>query len=339
MHIEQNLIGASLAAAMVAGLTACGGEFSRPDTSGHEISLSVKPFYKDLMHGGPISADSLAANLERKYGGYFDTFCAGELRIGLPGDPGFSAELERFLSAEENGEVMAACDSVYDRLDADSDISDAFSCFAALFPGKPVPTDVYCHFSGFNDRMFVDSTYISFGIEHYLGAKCRFYEWLQIPVYARQTRDLNWLVSDLVKAWIYSTTPETSGKDDVLTALIYQGKTLYATHRCIPGIDEPTLLGMTEEQVEWCKANEARMWAYLAEHKLLYSTSMQDKCKIVNEGPFTSYFGNKSPGRAATYCAYNIVRGYARNHPDISLGQLMELPDAQEVLRGSRYNP
>lgn len=56
--------------------------------------------------------------------------------------------------------------------------------------------------------------------------------------------------------------------------------------------------------------------AYL-EHKLLYSTAMLDRSKIVNEAPFTSYFGNKSPGRAAIYCAYNIVRAYMDAHPEL----------------------
>lgn len=320
-------------------LTACGGEFRHPDTSGCEITLSVKPFYKDLMEHDGKDANELAASLEHKYGYYFDTFCQGELRIGKRGDALFAQEFDRFINAPENDEVFHACDSVYATINADDAISDAFSCFRALFPERPYPTDIYCHFSGFNDRMFVDSTFISFGIEHYLGASCRFYEWLQIPHYARLTRSTTWLVSDLVKAWVYCTMPETSGREDVLTALIYQGKTLYCVHSCIPDLDEAVLFGMTDEQLNWCKTYEARMWAYLAEHKLLYSTALLDRSKIVNEAPFTSYFGNKSPGRAAIYCAYNIVRSYMASHPDTSLSSLMDNPDAQEILQGSHYNP
>lgn len=329
----------TLASATLMTMTACGGEFRHPDTSECRVDLTVRPFYKDLMARDGVPTAQKAQNLETLYGHYFSTFCQGELRIGRRGDVSYVDELDRFLSAPENAEVMSLCDSVYDGIDIDAKLSDAFSCFRALFPGRPYPTDVYCHFSGFNDRMFVDSTFISFGIEHYLGPKCRFYDWLQIPPYARRTRDTPWIVSDLVKAWIYATMPEPSGREDVLTALIYQGKTLYAVHSCMPDIDEATLFGMSDEQLEWCKANESRMWAYLAEHKLLYSTKLLDRSKIVNEAPFTAYFGNKSPGRAALYCAYNIVRGYMKNHPETTLGQLMDNPDAQEILQSSRYNP
>lgn len=330
---------AILASATLVILTACGGDFRHPDTSGSRVDLSVRPFYKDLMAKEGKTADEKAAALEAEYGQYFDTFCQGELRIGKRGDVGFAEELERFLSAPENDEVMSKCDSVFARIDIDDELSDAFSCFRALFPNRPYPTDVYCHFSGFNDRMFVDSTFISFGIEHYLGAGCRFYAWLQIPPYAQYTRDTPWIVSDLVKAWIYSTMPETSGREDVLTALIYQGKTLYAVHSCIPDISDETLFGMSSAQLDWCRTNEARMWAYMAEHKLLYSTKMMDRSKIVNEAPFTAYFGNKSPGRAALYCAYNIVSGYMKAHPETSLSELMDNPDAQEILQTSKYNP
>lgn len=319
-------------------LTACGGDFRHPDTSGCELNLSVAPFYKDLMTNN-ADIQHLATSLEDKYGDYFSTFCSAELRIGKKGDPMFIEELTRFINAPENDEVIPACDSVWSSLNINNDISDAFSCFRAIFPDAPYPSAVYCHFSGFNDRMFVDSTYISFGIEHYLGSNCRFYAWLQIPQYARFTRSKDYIVSDLLKAWIYSTMPETSDREDVLTAMIYQGKVLYALHSCIPSISDELLFGMSTDQIEWCKTNESRMWAYLAEHKLLYSTVLLDRSKIVNEAPFTYYFGNKSPGRAALYCAYNIVRAYMSRHENISMTDLMRIDDSQELLSGSAYNP
>ncbi len=325
--------------AVPALLCGCSGEFHHADVSGHEVSLNVKPFYKDMMKGGEKSPAQLSKELDDKYGAFYSDFCNYELRIGLPGSALCDSMLGRFLSQPENAEVIAACDSVYDKLDIDADISDAFSCFAALFPQRPVPGDVFCHFSFFNSRILVDSAYVSFAIESYLGSDCRFYEWLELPVYARKNRSDNFIVSDLVKAWILSTMPEASGKQDVLTSIIYQAKVLYALHCCIPSIDDVTLFGMTKGEVEWCKANEANMWGCLVERKLLYSTDMLDKNKLVNDAPFTFFFGNNSPGRAAIYCGYNIVRGYMKEHPDVTPEALMAITDAQSILQGSKYNP
>lgn len=329
----------SLGLISLVAFAGCTSEFKHPDTSNCEKSLTVIPFYKDLMESGNGDMSSLNNSLLAKYGKFYTNFCEQELRIGTPGTTMCDSILVRFLSQPENAEVISLCDSVYSKIDVNSEVSDAFSCFAALFPSLPVPEQVLCHFSFFNSRILVDSTYISFGIENYLGSDCRFYEWLDIPVYARQNRETKWIVTDLIKAWVLSTMPEQSDKDDILTALIYQAKVLYATHCCLPNIDDATLFGMTDEQLKWCEEYEANMWGALVENKLLYSTNVLDRNKLVNEAPFTFFFGNNSPGRAAFYCAYNIVRGYMKNHSDVTPQMLMDIKDAQSILQGSKYSP
>lgn len=320
------------------GCTGCGDSLERPDTSGHEVTLRLRPFYRDLcLSSTPLP--SRVEELQREYGDYFTTFCSQELRVGRPGDEGFYEHLQAFLGCPENLEVLPACDSVFARLDIDRQASEAFSCFAALLPDATPPRELLCHFCGFNDRILVDSTYISFAIEHYLGSGCRFYEWLEIPQYARRTKSSRYIVGDLLKAWLYANYPETSQQGDLLTALIYQGRILYASHRCQPAASAGDILGFDECQQKWCEANEARMWGYLVEHKLLYSTDMLDIAKVVNDAPFTSFFGNQSPGRAALWCAYHIVRGYAERNPDTALSDILGTLSAQKLLQGSRYNP
>lgn len=328
-----------LCAALTVLMCGCHSEFKRPDTTGHDVALTVTPFYKDLMESGETDTHLLNTKLLEKYGDFYDLFCRYELRIGEPGSFLADSLMKLFLGQPENKEVMAACDSVFGMIDIDDDASDAFSCYAALFPGQPVPEQILCHFSFFNSRILVDSTFISFGIENYLGRDCRFYDWLAVPVYARQNRDVSYVVTDLVKAWILSTMPDESEREDVLTALIYQAKVLYALHSCLPDLDDARLFSMSKEQLKWCEQNEANMWSLLAEHKLLYSTELLDKSKLVNEAPFTYFFGNNSPGRAAIYCAYNIVRGYVKRHPEVTPAQLMDIQDAQSILQGSGYSP
>lgn len=319
----------ALAGALLSG---CSGGLPHPDTSSVHVELTTQPFYRHLTTLPP-------SDLRQAYGDYFDAFCQRELRIGRPGEPGFEQRLAQFVQCPENSEVLPACDSAFQRLRIDAEATDAFDCFRALFPTDPAPTKLLCHFCGFNDRILVDSSYVSFAIEHYLGPDCRFYAWLDMPQYARQNKTPDAIVPDLVKAWLYANHPEQSQRDDILSALLYQGRVLYAAHRCLPDRPLEDILALTGEQLHWCQVNEARMWACLAERKLLYSTDMLDRAKIVNEAPFTSFFGNASPGRAATYCAYQIARRYAERHPKRPLPDLLDDPDAQAILQGSQYNP
>ncbi len=319
--------------------SSCSNDFKHPDTSKIDLQVRIDPFYQELFSRQDSDLPSKIARLNTKYGDYFTTYCENELRIGNPNDSLFVREFERFYTMKENAEVIATCDSVYNNLSTiDDKLTDAFRCFAYYFPNISTP-QVYMHFSGFNNKMFVDSTYLSLSIEHYLGCDCRYYPMLEIPQYARTTKDPDFIVSDLVKAWLYANFPNESNSETVLDALIYQGKIIYALRKCIPDLKEENAFGYTPEELKWCKSYERQMWASLAEQKLLYSTNPLDRLKLVNDAPFTTFFGQSSPGRAAIYCATNIVISYHHQHPELSLEDLLKLHDAEEIMLGAHYRP
>ncbi|MCQ2227283.1 MAG: hypothetical protein MJZ01_05155 [Bacteroidales bacterium] len=334
----QNII---IFAALALIVSSCGGRFSHPDTSKCAIKTDIDPFYKEVFSKTDASTDEKACRLENKYGEYFKAYCSGELRIGIPGDSDFVSNFNQFISYDENSEVIATCDSVYNEkiTKQHAAIDDALSCMRFYFSDAKIPQNIYAHFSGFNSRFFVDSTYISFGIEHYLGSNCRYYPMLEIPAYARRNKNAENLKFDIVKALIYSNYPDLSEKDDVLSAMIYQGKVLYATAACLPNEPINKILGFTDDEMKWLKQAEKQMWGYLAEQKLLYSTNPLDRNKLVNETPFTVFFGDKSPGRAALYCAYNIICSYMDNHSDATIRSLFDKSDAQKLLIDARYIP
>jgi len=322
-------------------LFGCQSRFKHPDTSGCQKDVEVVAFYQDLFSKDDASTEAKVERLSSKYGEYFDDYCSRELRIGHVGDEGMVEHLDEFLNIKENFEVLATCDSVADKNlpKVSSRLSDALSCLAYYLPDITIPENVYCHFSGFNSKIFVDSAYISISIEHYLGSDCRFYPWLEIPLYACKNKNPENMPVDLVKALIYANKPDLSEKDDVLSAMIYQAKVMYATAACFPKEKEWTLMGFTDDERVWCEKAEKDMWGFLAEQKLLYSTNPLDKNKLVNEAPFTVFFGDKSPGRAALYCAYNIICSYMDNHGEATVADLFDMSDAQQLLVDARYRP
>lgn len=320
-----------IAAALI--LSACNKQFSHPDTSGIDLKISVDPFYKAVF------ATSNPHALNSQYSDIFADYCSRELHIGRPGDADFDDNFRQFIEYPDNAEVIAACDSLFDKLTTlDDQLTDAFQCFAYYFPDIAIP-HVYCHFSGFNSKIIVDSTYVSFSIEHYLGADCRFYQWLEVPQYARRAKQPDNITPDIVKAWLYANYPDQSDRDDILAAMLYQGRILYCLARILPDIDRTLLLGFTEQQLQWCQNAEAQMWGFLVEQQLLYSTNLINRRKLINEAPFTTYFGQQSPGRAVLYCAFNIICQYMQHNPDTTLDQLLSLTDPQQILLQAHYRP
>ena len=98
-------------------------------------------------------------------------------------------------------------------------------------------------------------------------------------------------------------------------------------------------MGFTEDQMKWCRNNEEQMWTHLVEEKLLFSNDPMNIRKLVEDAPNTQFFTPESPGRAAVWQGWQIVRDFAGRNPQLSVSQVMSQRDYQEVLRLSKYNP
>lgn len=322
-------------------LSACSQQFDHPDTSAYnDLNIEVNPFYKSVFCEQQVSSLVLANTLQDQFPDIFRTYVARELRLGDPSELLFPQRFDEFIHYADNNELVSACDSLWTDNNErwNRELTDAFRCMKFFLPDAPVP-NVYAHISGFNSKMFMDTTYISFSIEHYLGADCRFYQWLDVPMYARNTKTADYVAPDIIRAWLYGLYPDLSAKGDILSDIVYQGRILYCVWRMMPHLTMEQLLGYDDRQMEWCRNCEAQMWGYMAEHDLLYSTKPMDKAKLINEAPFISYFGQNSPGRAPIYCGLRIVMAYMEAFPKTTIEQLLTLKDAQKILMGAGYNP
>ena len=104
-------------------------------------------------------------------------------------------------------------------------------------------------------------------------------------------------------------------------------------------MEEHQKIGFTEDQMRWCRNNEKQMWTHLVEEKLLFSSDPLVIRKLVEDAPHTGYYTSESPGRAAVWQGWQIVKAFARENPQLSLHQILSQRDYQELLRKSKYNP
>ena len=114
---------------------------------------------------------------------------------------------------------------------------------------------------------------------------------------------------------------------------------VYFVKKMLPDVHDTIVLGFTPAQLKWCNNNSEQMWTYLVGNKLLFSTNNLTIRKLVYPAPFTSYFSQESPGRAAVWLGYKIVSAYMKHNKDITLPQLMQEPDYQKILRMSNFKP
>ena len=77
----------------------------------------------------------------------------------------------------------------------------------------------------------------------------------------------------------------------------------------------------------------------MIEKKHLFSTDLMVVKRYIDESPFTKSFSAESPGRTGIWIGWQIVRNYMKNNPDVSLQDLIENSNYQEILNKSKYNP
>ena len=149
----------------------------------------------------------------------------------------------------------------------------------------------------------------------------------------------DYIVPDCMKAWGYTNYEFKDSANCLLNNILYEGKMVYFVKKMLPDTHDTTVLGFTPAQLKWCTNNGEQMWTYLVEHKLLFSTNNLTIRKLVYPAPFTSYFTQESPGRAAVWLGYKIVSAYMKNNKNITLPQLMQETDYQKILRMSNFKP
>jgi hypothetical protein len=108
------------------------------------------------------------------------------------------------------------------------------------------------------------------------------------------------LPATAVKGWALNKFENKEGQKTLLDNMIFNGKILYLLDAMLPETDDSLIIAYKNSQLEWCKTNEAFIWAHLLENKLLYSTDHTSAEQVHERGPFYSgaSAGNHRPALA-----------------------------------------
>jgi hypothetical protein len=320
------------------GLTACNSK-KGPNVSHIDLTVEPQLFFIDLFEMNEDDMDTEINKLHQKYGSYLNAYSQQIIKIGNPSNPEYKELITSFLNYEDNRDVFKACKEQYsDTKKLTEDLTDAFKHYKYYFPKADIP-NLYFHTSYFNQSIAMDSGWVSVSVEKYLGADCEFYEWLSIPQYLRRKMSPEKLVPDVMKAMAIGNFSFETKNEDVLSKMISQGKVQYFIKQMIPEIEDTLLFDYPESQMNWCYTHEGDIWASMVEQKHLYDTNRMVMQKYVGDSPFTYYFGQESPGKAAVFLGFRIVEAYMKNNPDLTLNDLLKNKDGHQILREARYRP
>jgi hypothetical protein len=321
--------------------TSCRRDHYKVNVSSIDIKIEIKRLENDLFTLNPDEIIEKVPFIKHTYKGFLQLF-SYVINTGDINDSSFGDFLVKFCTDKQNIDVYNMTMKVFPDVNKiEDDLKDAFRHYIYYFPGRSVPS-VYTCTTGFNNSIITGDSILGIGLDRYLGADCKYYPRLEIYKYISSRMTPENIVPDCMYGWAVSEWDFSILKypaDNVMTEMIHDGKLKYFEKCMLPETSDNIIFGFTPDQMKFCKLNEDQMWQFLIEKDLLFSTEQFTIRKLTGEAPFTSYFSNESPGRAAVWLGFRIVESYMMRNPGIKLEDMMNNTDIQEILEKAKYSP
>lgn len=220
----------------------------------------------------------------------------------------------------------------------ESDFQDLFKHIKYYYPEFKDPRVVTLINDDESTKAFYSKDMVIVPLSVYLGKDNKIYEGL--PKYQLQGYEPTQILPDVVVSFSETKIGYPADRT-LLSQMVYFGKQLYMKDLMLPDATDGAKMGYTKEQIKWSGANEAEIWRYFVDNKLLYDSDPKLAARFINPAPFSKFYleiDNESPGRLGQWIGWQIVRAYAENHPKVKPQQLMQM-DAKEIFENSKYKP
>jgi hypothetical protein len=319
-------------------LASCTRNPLKINVSNVSVNLKIKHLDVDLLKLKQDQMQTAIPALKNSYGEFFDIFTYRMIAIGGAEQPNFPELLYSFVSDTLIRKLETNVAQKVDTVQLRNELETAFKHYKYYFSQKELPT-VYTCISGFNQSVVIYEKLIGVSLDKYMGVGSPFYEQLGLPAYKRKNMYPGKMVSDMMQGWADAEWPKSDNDNSLLGNMIQQGKVLYFMDAMLPDLNDTLKIGFSKKQFGFCRENEAKMWTYLAEHKMLFTTDRMSIKRFIDDGPYTAAFSEESPARTGVWLGWQIVRSYMKQNKDVKLSDLMSNTNYQSILNQSGYQP
>jgi hypothetical protein len=311
------------------------------DISQINFDLQLKRFDLDLWKAAEsgINQEELEY-LHTTYPETYPLFMERIMELGEAGSPQSLRILNEFISNKDVADLFKELSSQYPQgaLKAEvEELQGALRRFHHYFPNRVLP-ELRTIPSLFSYNVVTDDSLLIICLDTYLGADYEVYPQVGIPKYKFQQYSREYMVSDAMKAWLF-TEFDTVGGKTLLEQMVFQGKILYLSEAFLPEVEAHINFNYQKEDLQWCEENEEAIWFHFVDMDLLYTLENHQLRKYLGEAPFIAGFPEGSPGRVGQWVGYRIVEAFMKNNPKTSPQELMHMRDANKILQQSKYKP
>lgn len=324
-----------LLAFIIISFVGCSGTIKKESDENLQIKVSIirfdKDAYKYLQQPNAVNESML----RETYPLLLPAF--GRVAMDNSDPNTFFASLRDYFSNPALMQIYKDALKIFDDVTKyEEELTKANSLIAEHLKGKKLP-NFAMHVSGFRENVIILNNLISISTDKYLGSDYSAYTDFFKP-YERQQMQPQYIVRDYLKAWLMSDIIKPDSEDNnLLSAMVNEGKVLYALSSFLPEEEANNIIGYTTSQMNWCKQNEKSTWVSIVKQDYLFSTDNMIITRFINDGASTMTISPNSPGRLGSWVGWQIVKQYAKKK-DASLQEIID-SDAQTILKEAKYNP
>lgn len=319
------------------------GKVKTPDVSHIEMDIEFIRFEKEVMQANGKNYRILLDSLQRTHPAFFQLYVGNILSIPLADSTYniYDTLYQYMISDKYMLRLFDSVQQLYANMDdVEKDLEHALKYYKYYFPDSALPT-FYTYIAPFVYQVVLGDEVIGIELNMFLGQNFSYYSSFaaNLPQYLiYRFRRENISVS-VMRMLVDGSIPTLGAESSLLDEMITEGKIMYYLDLVLPKVPDSVKIGFSTEQIKWCEKNAAEMWQFFAGEDLLFSKSMNDKQKYIGEAPFSQGMPEESPGRAAIWVGWQIVKQYMRNNPEVTIQQLFNDVNSYEILRKSNYSP
>ena len=327
---------------LINGCTSDGVDKYIPDVSDISVNVELRRFENDLFSLDSNQIGVGLAGLRNKYPDFAGILLDQILKAGST-PIGEEAFMKGFLQHPSILKLRATSSALFsDFAPYQRDFEQAFKFLKYYFPNRPTP-DLTTFISEYGVGTFIyKEQSLAIGLDFFLGTDYPYQDLNpsnpNFSGYLTRTFTPEHLVSKTIQPLIEDIVGGVSG-ERLIDHMISNGKKLYLLDQLLPYTPDSIKVEVTADQMDWLNNNEYEMWAFFLEKDLLYSTDWYDIRKFVEFSPNSPGMPQEAPGRTGNWVGWQIVKSYMKENPNISLEQLLNIKDAQQIMDRSRYKP
>lgn len=318
-----------------------------PDVSHIDAPLEIRRFEQTFFQMDTLAFEQALEQLAQNYPEFSQLFTANILEAGVIGQMNEeqTAYLRGFASSPVYRAVYDTTQMVYPSTDAiQEELQQALRFYRHYFPNHQAPTELITFNAAFNYAAIIyGDNKLAVGLDMFLGPDFDYPRYNPgaaiFSQYLVRTYTKEHLVASLVKVIINDIVGQQRG-NRLLDMLVQEGKKLYILDQLMPTAADTVKFNVKASQWTWLQENESNLWAYLLTEDLLYNSNFQEIRKLVDPSPSGApLLPEESPGQAANYIGYKMVKAYMKRHPNVSMEDLLLEQDAQKIMERSKYKP